>query len=61
MSVGCKESAGRTLRFIPNKRSSSFPVSTVECTASAIMAELLVTAAATNLQLAIARLVAIAA
>jgi hypothetical protein len=49
------------LRFIPKSRRSSFPVSTVEWTASANIAELLVKAAAKYLQIAIARLATMAA
>jgi len=49
------------LRFIPTNSSNSFPVSAVEWKASASMAQLPVRAAATYLQIAIARLATIAA
>jgi len=53
-------SQGRWLRLSPSSKSSSLPVSTVQWTASASMAEPPVKTAATNLQAAIARLAAMA-
>src|SRR6187399_1148600 len=53
---GCAESAGRLLLRIPYRRSPPLPASTSEWIASESIAELPVAAAATNFEMAMARL-----
>ena len=54
MTKRCNASRGRVLRRMPINSSNSFPVSAVECNASASIAELWVTAAAMNFETAMA-------